>query len=274
MADWGAHGADFRSHNGLVQVTPGATAHTKGAWATFSGGSPSRAEGFYLSPSYLGNHSTCRTVLVDVGVGAGPTPIISNLMVCPPHANSTTLERSIAAHAFFPVALPPSESIKMRAQASMASHADCFLYALPMQSGLPCVGTIVDTYGADTSNSKGKTLTAPATESTYGSWTQVSASCERIKALMIALGHGQSDWSTYGNQWALVQVGIGGAGSEVEVVRIHDIGTGSGIRVPSQAWFGPYYLDIPAGTRLSARVAKQYSESYQRSIDVILYGIR
>lgn len=274
MADWGAHGADFRSHNGLAQVTPGATAHTKGAWATFTAGTPDRADGFYLAPAYLGNHSTCRTILIDIGVGSGPTPIISNLMVCPPHANSTTLERSVAQHTFFPVSLPPSESIKLRGQASIASHSDLYGYVMPVKSGLQSAGSIVDTYGADTSNSKGVTLTAPATEAAYGSWTQVSASCERIKALMIAVGHGQSDWSTYSNQWSTLQVGIGGAGSEVEVVRILDIGTGNGVRVPSQAWFGPYYLDIPSGTRLSARVAKQYSESYQRSIDVILYGIR
>ena len=144
---------------------------------------------------------------------------------------------------------------------------------MPMKSGLPCVGSVVDTYGADTANSKGTTLTAPNTEA-YGAWAQVSASCERIKAIMIAVGHGQADWSTYGNQWAAVQVGIGAAGAEVEVVRIVDIGTGNGIRVPSQSLFGPYYLDIPLGTRISARVAKQYSESYQRTLDVILYGIR
>ena len=274
MADFGPHAADQLAHNGMVAVTPGATAHTKGSWASFSGGTPDRAEGFFFSPAYLGNSGSCRTILMDIGVGSGPTPIISNLMVCPPHANSTSLERSVAEHVFFPVALPPAETIKMRGQASVASHADLYAYIMPMKSGLPCVGSVVDTYGADTANSKGTTLTAPNTEAAYGAWVQVSASCERIKALMIAVGHGQADWSTYGNQWAAVQVGIGGAGSEVEAVRILDIGTGNGIRVPSQALFGPYYLDIPPGTRLSARVAKQYSEANQRTIDVILYGIR
>lgn len=275
MADFGPHEGDLRAHHGLVVATPGATANTKGSWASFGGGTPDRAEGFYFSTAMFGNIGTIRTMLMDIGVGSGPTPIISNLMVCPPHANSTTLPRSVAEHVFFPVALPPGETIKMRAQTNVASHDVIYAYIMPMKSGLPCVGSVVDTYGAVTSSdSKGTTLTAPNTDGGYGSWVPVSASCERIKALMVAVGHGQADWSTFGDQWAGVQVGIGGSGSEVEVVRIIDIGTGSGIRTPSQSIFGPYYLDIPAGTRLSARVAKQHASSSQRTIDVILYGIR
>jgi len=274
MADFGPHTAEVLSSNGLVTATPGATANTKGSWASFTDYPPDRVEGFDFSTAYLGNSSSIRTILMDIGVGSGPTTIISNLMVCPPHANSTTLERSVSEHFFFPVALPPGETIKMRAQTNVASHADVYAYMKPMKSGLPCVGSVVDTYGADTANSKGTTLTAPNTDGVYGDWAQVSASCERIKALVIAVGHGQADWSTYSNQWAILQVGIGGAGSEVEVARIIDIGTGNGIRTPSQSMHGPYYLDIPAGTRLTARVAKQYSSSSQRTIDVILYGIR
>lgn len=274
MADFGPHAADLPTTIGLSVAMPNATAHTKGAWADFNGGAPSRTDGFHFSQVYLGTSTTCRTILMDIGVGPGPTPIISNLMICPPHVNSTTLQRSVAEHMFFPVALPPGETIKMRAQASIASHTQVTTYITPMKSGLPCVGSIVDTYGADTVNTKGTTLTAANTEGVYGSWVPISESCQRIKALMIAVGHGQADWGTFTNQWAMFQIGVGGSGAEVDIIRINDIGTGSGIRTPSQSMLGPYYMDIAPGTRLSARLMKQHDSSSQRTMDVIFYGIR
>ena len=272
MADFGPHAGDIRSSVGLVAITPHATAHTKGSWATQDGSTPDRVDGLYITPVFFGDNSTRRTVLVDVGVGSGPTVLISNLMVCPSHVTNNA--REVAQHAYFPVSFPPSELFKMRAQSSMASHPDVYAYVMPMKSGLPCVGSVVDTYGADTANSRGTTLTASGTDNTYGSWVQLTASSERVKAIVLAFGHGQADWSTFTNQWAIVDIGIGAAGSETEILTLADLGASSGTQILAQQWYGPYFLDIPAGTRISARVRKQYTSASQRTIDVILYGIR
>jgi hypothetical protein len=274
VADFGAWNGDTRSSIGLVVITPSGTAHTKGAWATQDGPTPDRVDGLYISPVFFGDSYTRRTVLVDVGVGAGPTVLINNLMVCPAHASATNNLREVAQHVYFPVCFPPSELFKMRAQSNMASHPDVFAYAMPMRSGMPCVGSVVDTYGADTANSKGTTLTASGTEGVYGSWVQLTASSERVKALVLAFGHGQADWSTFTNQWAIVEIGVGGAGSEVEILTLADIAVSSGTQILAQQMYGPYFVDIPAGTRVSARVRKQYTSASQRTIDVILYGIR
>jgi len=91
---------------------------------------------------------------------------------------------------------------------------------------------------------------------------------------VLAFGHGQADWSTFTNQWAIVDIGIGAAGSETEILTLADLGASSGTQILAQQWYGPYFLDIPAGTRISARVRKQYTSASQRTIDVILYGIR
>lgn len=272
MADFGPHAGDIRSSVGLVAITPHATAHTKGSWATQDGATPDRADGLYITPVFFGDNSTRRTVLVDVGVGSGPTTLISNLMVCPSHVTNNT--REVAQHAYFPVSFPPSELVKMRAQSSMASHPDVYAYVMPMKSGLPCVGSVVDTYGADTANSRGTTLTASGTDNTYGSWVQLTASSERVKAIVLAFGHGQADWSTFTNQWAIVDIGIGAAASETEILTLADLGASSGTQILGQQWYGPYFLDIPAGTRISARVRKQYTSASQRTVDVIMYGIR
>lgn len=274
MADFGGWNADARSANGLMQSTPNATAHVKGSWATQSGGAPSRADGFYLSPAWIGSSGTRRTVLVDIGFGSGPTVLINNLMLCPPSANYLTLPRCIAQQVYFPVSAPPSELFKARSQASSASHQDIYMQVMQMSSGMPCVGSVVDTYGADTANTKGTTLTAPNTEGSFGSWVQLSSSCERVKAIIVAVGHGQANWSTYSDQWIILEIGIGASSSELTICRIEDVASSSGTDIASQNWVGPYYVDIPSGTRISARVAKQYSSSSQRTVDVVLYGIR
>lgn len=272
MADFGPHAGDTRSSIGLVAITPHATAHTKGSWATQAGSTPDRVDGLYISSVFFGDNSTCRTVLVDVGVGSGPTTLISNLMVCPSHVINNT--RQIAQHVYFPVSFPPSELVKMRAQSSIASHPDVYAYVMTMKSGLPCVGSVVDTYGADTANSRGTTLTASGTENVYGSWVPLTASSERVKAVVLAFGHGQADWSSFTNQWAIVDIGIGAANAETEILTIADLGTSAGTKILGQQWYGPYFLDIPAGTRISARARKQYTSANQRTVDVIMYGIR
>lgn len=274
MADWGPYYSELLCADGVGSPTPNASSNTKGSWSTCSGATPTRSEGIYLCPAWFGADATCRSVLVDVGFGAGPTIVINNLMLCPPHANHSSVERMIATHTFFPVSFPPGEDIKIRAQSNKASHSAVYLYARPMVSGLPCAGSIVDTYGADTTNSKGTTVTGSNSDGVYGSWTELVASSERVNALMVCVGHGQADWATYGNQWGAVAIGVGGAGSEQEIIRLLEISTGNGFRIPSQQWFGPYYVTLPPGTRISARVCKQYTSSSQRTFDVIVYGIR
>lgn len=274
MADFGPHAGDIRSSIGLVAVTPHATAHTKGSWATQDGSTPDRVDGLYVTSVDFGNNSTRRTVLFDVGVGAGPTTLISNLMVCPSHVSAANNMREVAQHVYFPVSLPPSELFKMRAQSSLASHPDVYAYVMPMKSGLPCVGSVVDTYGADTANSRGTVLTASGTDGVYGAWAPITTSSERVKAFVLAFGHGQADYTTFTNQWAIVDIGIGSAGSETEILMIADIGASAGTGILGQQWYGPYFIDIPAGTRISARVRKQHTSASQRTIDVIMYGIR
>lgn len=278
MADFGSHLGDLRSSLTYFPVTPGATANTKGTWVspswTLDSVTTTRVDGLYINPAYYGDSSTRRTVLVDIGIGAGPTTLISNLMVCPSHENSANTTREVAQNVYFPVSLPGGEAFKMRGQSNMASHPLTYTYIMPMSSGMPCAGSVVDTYGADTTNSKGTTLTASGTEGVFGSWVPITTSSERVKALVIAFGHGQEDWSSFTNQWAIVEIGIGGSGSEVGVLQIADIGTSSATKILGQMWYGPYYLDIPPGTRISGRVRKQHTSADQRGLDVILYGIR
>lgn len=274
MGDWAPWTADRALFSQLhADVTPGSAAHTKGAWV--SGANSDRGDGMYINFPILGNHVQARTLLLDVGVGSPESVIISNLMLCPPAVGGVTTQRATSQTIYFPVSSPPGYPIKMRAQASMASHQGIYATSNKAASGLPVVGHVVDTYGANTTSTKGVTLTAPSSDGTYGSWTEIAASCERIKALMIACGHGQADWMTFSDQWYQIQIGVGGAGSEQNILTLYEAGASSSATgTVSQMVLGPYYVDIAPGSRLSARVGKQYSSASQRTIDVVLYGIR
>lgn len=155
----------------------------------------------------------------------------------------------------------------------MASHGICYMMSHKRLSGLPVVGSVVDTYGADTANTKGATLTAP-NDASWGSWVAFSTSCQRIKALVIAVGHGQADFTLMSDQWHQISIGVGASGSEVEIAFFNEAGgTSANTKTPHPLFLGPIYIDVPAGSRLSARVKKQ-AGSLQRTLDLVLYGIR
>lgn len=272
MADWGPWVGDAEGDSGSHSVTPSNTAHTKGSWSS-GVTDATRSEGLIVLTGWHQDHSTIRSLLYDVGIGAGSDILIANLMVCPP-CGGASLSRAMQQSVYFPVAVP-ADQLRMRSQSSMATHGVCFMMTQKKSSGLPVVGSVVDTYGADTANTKGVTVTAPNNETSYGSWAQIAASSERIKALILAVGHGQADLSALSNQWYHIELGVGGAGSEVVFARFIEAGgSSSGTKTPSPGFLGPIYVDIPAGSRISARVKKQNASATQRTLSLIAYGIR
>ena len=272
MADWGPWVGDYLGASCECSPTPGDSAHTKGAWS-YSVTDTNRADGLLVNFEWEQNYTTIRTLLFDVGIGAGSDILINNLMVCPP-AGGAAVSRAGEISVFFPVSVPPDQ-IRMRSQSSMASHATTYALTKKLISGLPTVGSVVDTYGVDTANTKGTTLTAPDNPSQYGSWTQIAASTNRIKALVFAIGHGQADMTTFSDQYFDLSIGIGAAGSEVELAEFLQAGGSSQTtKTLSPGYLGPLYVDIPEGTRLSARVRKQWNSASQRTLDVVIYGVR
>lgn len=272
MADWGPWVGDLDGAYGSYDVTPGAAAHAKGSWAN-NITDTTRADGLLLLFSWQQAYTTVRSLLYDVGIGAGSDILIPNLMHCPP-AGGANVSRAGQQSVYFPIAVPPAQ-LRMRSQCSMASHGTSYMMTQKRLSGLPVVGSVVDTYGADTANTKGTTLTAPNNETSFGSWYQLTASSQRIKALILAVGHGQADLTTYTDQWHHIQLGIGSAGNEVVFAQFVEAGGSSSVpKTIAPGFIGPIYVDIPAGSRLSARVKKMVASSYQRTIDLVAYGIR
>lgn len=283
MADFGPTISDRLAAYDLVTCTPHATAHTKGSWsAAFGGGSAARSEGFILRPSLMGTMNTLRSLLVDVGIGASQAPLISNLLVTPSHFSDTGTAVDCSQGIYFPVAIPAGESLYVRAQASIASHEALEFNLIKLRSGDPWIGSVIDTYGADETNTRGVNCLQQSGVS-YGwggSYYELTASCKRIKAFVLAVGHGGADWSSdpgFFNQRYSIRLAIGAAGSEVELLTIQDAGgTTDYTRAPSQMFLGPYGVDIEPGTRIAAKVSKQgaTTDVDHRTLSLVMYGIR
>lgn len=123
--------------------------------------------------------------------------------------------------------------------------------------------------GLSTANSRGTVLTTPGAINTKGAWTELTAAtAEPFAALAVAI-QGGSD-TTQAQTEALVDVGVGAAGSEVVV--ISDIG----VSISSSEFMthlSPlvHSVVIPKGSRIVARCALAALTS---TLDVAVHGIR
>lgn len=113
------------------------------------------------------------------------------------------------------------------------------------------LGTLIDTYGEVTSTSLGTTITASGSANTKGAWTQMIASTEH-DARGIGISLVTPDDAASPARWdGLIDIGIGGAGSEQVLVpnlllsAVFEGGNGK------YFWFP---LFIPKGTRVAARM--------------------
>jgi len=118
------------------------------------------------------------------------------------------------------------------------------------------------TVGANTSTSRGTTLTAGSPAHTKGEWAQLVASTsEDVAAILVVLNKPSNASGTF-----LVDIGTGPDQSEtVKIANIPFQGTGAGAAAGTAAYL--IHLKIPAGTRIVAR-CQASSASY--TVDCLL----
>lgn len=281
MADFGTSASYLFKPYDLATCSPNALIQEKGNWSSaITGGSSDRADGFIIRPAWLGSTSSMRSFLVDVGIGASKAILLSNLLVTASHKGfgGFNADSDCSQEVFFPVSVPAGESLYVRVQSSWPNlNAHVLEFALAkLRSGAPCAGHVIDTYGADTINVRGTNCQQQPGVS-YGwnsTYYELTPSCKRVKAFVLALGHGGEDWSTYPNQRYSIRIGIGALGSEVELLTIYEAGGSSNQTLgPSQLFLGPYYVDIAPGSRIVAKVSKEHT-TYQKTLSLVMYGIR
>ena len=282
MSEFHAHaGAQIEDTYGEVTstslgttITASATANTKGSWTQLVAASDHDARGIGIAlntPDDSGSPGRW-DALIDIGIGAAGSEqvIVPNLLL------SSVFKGGNGKFYFFAIFIPKGSRIAARLQCSTGSRT-CYvqvsLAAALFASG--AVGQKVAALGAATADSGGAGVSTSASDNTKGSWSEIVAStAEQYTGLTLTVGHRAAAVSGGADSNFLIDIGIGGAGSEQ--VLIGDVYTTCDYDTEDfepKVQFFPVL--VPKGTRLAARaqVSNAAAAAGNRDIDVVLYGV-
>jgi hypothetical protein len=243
------------------------TANVKGSYAELVASTAHDAAWLIV---HIAVNAGSHDALVDIAVGAAASEqvIIENIPI--------GIGSSSAKHptiALFPIAVPAGTRIAARAQSTLAStviyvHVQLchggFLASAPL--------SLVTTYGAATADSGGTQVDPGASANTKGSWVELTASSTYpIAALLVGVPNQNN--ATRSTGLYLLDIGIGGAGSEEVIVPDIQLHANAANDVIEPQLAGPFFVSIPAGTRIAARAQASITDATDRLFDCIVYGV-
>jgi hypothetical protein len=256
-------GAVSASSTGTT-VTADGTAHTKGAYAELVAATPFAVRGFLVM---LGPGGDDRDYLIDIAIGAAASErdVVANLVFAGGSSGVAGVSSS-----FFPLALPQGVRLSARCQSTVggATVPVAVLLVGETVAGFDALYTCT-TYGAAAGDSGGVSVDAGASANTKGNYSEIAAATgAQIRWLGIGICNAGTAARATGT-W-LLDIAVGAGGSERVIIpdlMLHSITT-SDVMIPQ---FVGVPVDIPAGTRIAARVA--FSALTNRTFDVVLYGV-
>jgi hypothetical protein len=207
---------------------------------------------------------------LDLAIGAGGAEqiIVANMT-----ASSGTGSVSRASNYFFPVSIPAGTRLSVKVQSVGASQVlrtsvvllkNGFLASSPLSR--------ITTYGADTSDSGGVSIVPDTGAGTKGVWAVIdAATANPMRGFVLGLGNGVNTARTT-TTW-MIDVGVGGAGSEVVVISDLMACAGSTEDTVTPIAFPFIPCSIPAGVRLVVRASCQTADATDKLLDAIIYGV-
>lgn len=270
MAEWPLVGGQRESTEGevtastsAVQGTTSATANTKGNWTQLVASTPFEANAVML---FIRVTASSRRFLIDLGIGASGSEqvIVPNL-----HVSGAS---NLVAVVLVPIRIAAGARLAIRGQSPTGSSTFQVEAMLIGESFLTAEGLArVTDYGTDTSTSGGVSVDPGGTAHTKGAWSQIVASTANpIRGLIVAQGS-QANAAMTACNW-LVDVGIGGAGSE-QVILDNLLFRSSVLNAATPSFVGAIPITIPAGTRLAVRAQCDIIDATDRLLDFALYGV-
>lgn len=250
-----------------LTVTSGGSAHTKGAWTEIVAALSVDAVCISMnSTASVASNSVDTRCLVDIGVGGAGSEVVVIPNISVGNKSSST------SGWLFPIFVPKGSRVAFRSQHAVASTGNSFRFrfgkATPqgVQPAPYCVNI-----GANTSTSGGVVSTWGGVAHTKGSWTEItSAAPERLSGFQVCVDY---DGTTTGNSGAaLVDIGVGGAGSETVIASNMFYVTTTSEAIDHFGGGLAYIpIEIAAGARIAVR--HQSSSGNTDTIGVTLIGI-
>jgi len=271
MGDWPLMGAYYDGNHGILGAectTHGSSTNTKGSWSEITSG---LTYPFYAMTVHCLWSNSYRGFLLDIGIGAGGSEvtIIENL-----HMTETTNNGDQNFTVHFPIYVAEGTRIAARAQTDSGTSQTIRPEIRVWRPNFNSMrtGSVVTTYGADTSDSGGTALDPGGTASTWQSYVVFSSSTALpIKGLVLVTGHHSDPSETNGSSF-YVEVAYGASGYECTVLQEYCY-THSSSSTAAQSHFQYWPVDIPAGSRLVARCQSNNTTAGERVHDLIMYAI-
>lgn len=231
----------------LAVVTTSGTANTMGSWTQLVAATPYDTHSLSVTQRFDLTANTNQSRLMDIGVGG----VGSERVVVPKIVFGYNSAGLPTFH--IPFFIPAGSAISMRTQANNTSGTAVPISTLLNYSaGLPAMCRATE-YGVLTASSGGTALfNGTLAANTKSSWTQLVASTTYPIRCLMAMSTPPNQ--TVGNMnttvEGLIDIGVGGSGSEVVVISNIQTRTVNGIHrgTPATVW-----VDIPAGSRIAAR---------------------
>lgn len=225
-------------------VTTGGSANTKGSWTQLIASTSGDITGIIIS--WMDNENNYGLYDIGVGAAAAETAVIQNAWFC---GRSGRYEGDSAYHS---VNIASGSRISIRTQGGGASQTTDFSGYGFDSSGLVFGGGTAETWGAVTASSRGTSIDPGTTANTKGSYVELVASTSNtVDWVTVYIGHDAS----YSHNYASYAIDIATGAASSEVVIIPDIWayTDATEDVLYPMAIGPFAVNIPSGTRISAR---------------------
>lgn len=240
------------------------TTNTKGSYTQLVASTTRDTDYILLSASNSPSNGFRLSIDLAVG-GAGSEQIILPDFVVSSGINSVN-------QVAIPISIPAGTRLSARCQSSAATDQVSVNVVL-------CAGSMdfqpydmVDTYGFTSGSTTGVTVDPGGTINTKGSYTQIVASTTRDHMGLFFIVDAGTRTVGVGQNW-LIDVAVGAAASEqVLIPNIMMAETGSAMVDTPSVW-GPYPVQVPAGTRLSVRAQCTENTAASRVFHLTTYGL-
>lgn len=266
-----AVGATTSTSRGTT-LTANATIGNDGAYTQLIAATAHEYHGLFIR--ILRGDTTAR-YLIDFAVGAGGSEkvVVPDLIF--DQANGTSYGRgSNMGGLWLPLHIAEGKRIAARVHRASAASAvvDVLLHGFQCSPrGIPCFRRLT-AYGIDTANQRGTVVDPGGTANTLpGTFTVLSSSLTNpVKVVFVGINRRDAALVAADNNW-LVNIYRGAASAEK--IQIPNLGLASGASADNvdSCFHGPFFVNWPAGARITARAQSSSTTTSNRELDVALY---
>lgn len=254
-----------------TSIAANASANTLGSWVQLIASTSADAE--WCDVNVTGFNNVGPDAALDLGIGSAGNEVA--------FANQLGLHFSDAIGAagisfVIPCSIPAGSRVAARCQVNHINDGvvvSIILYSSGIGSNASYAG--VDSFGFNSGTTLGTAVDAGAVANTKGSYAQLTASTARDYAGVFFCIDTQAQTTGPGSPEFLVDIAIGGAGSETVIIPNYAVtklfGTGLAGMVPNKT--ATIYVPIPAGTRIAAAAQSSTNAANDRVIGITGYGI-